>query len=1022
MIGIRTGEHKGYSRIVFDWLSKVPYQVRRTDTATAITFQRPGRVNLAPINARPPVNLRTIESNLEEGKLTVTLTMPEGARVRHFYSGPKLVVDIMTPASALASASASAPTETEISQPAKAIPTAPPAKTEAPARLEKVAGGGPAPLLPESAPVPQPARGEAAKAAGGPIALTPPKGEPGKQGQTVPRQAGGVTAAVEQPAGGQAPGSNMVSLGPSMPNLGPEPLEKALEAAVPAGLALPPGLDSVVTLRFDWNEPVAAAVFRRAGYLWAVFDKAKEMDLDSLRTAGGNVIRTIERVPAKRATALRLTTVSGINPSIRRDGLSWILEFRKQPLAPVTTIEANPEPNSPVGARLFFSVPEPGNVIAIRDPEVGDNLVVVPVIPLGHGVTWNYRYPQARILLSGQGVVIQPRIDDLRIKPLRQGVEITSGGGLKISPVTEQLLAKIKLGPTKPLSRVFDLDQWRRGGLAAFNANKYEFQNAIAVAKGKDREKARLDLAHLYFANNMAAEALGVLQLVGEDRPEIVNEPDFKALRGASNVLMGRLDEAKEDLYQPVLDNIDEAIFWRAILRAKDNDLAGAAPDLKRTSGITFPYPNNLKIPLAAIAADAAVETGDIRQATRFLDVLNVIGPSPAQKSELNYITGRLRELAGDFDEAIGLWEEVQRGTHRPSRAKAARARAELLFKLNRITAAEAIEELEKLRFSWRGDIFEFGLLRRLGELYVTDGKYREGLRTLKQAAIHFRDNEKAIEVTQDMVDIFSRLYLDDEADQMPPVAAIALYDDFKELTPAGPKGDEMIRKLADRLVAVDLLDRAAQLLDNQVKFRLKGTERARVGARLALVYILDRKFDKAIETLETSNGKGLPEALASQRRHLMARALVDMNRGKEVLPLLEADASADADLLRAEIYWQRRDWTEVSRYLTRLIRGEGQTPPQTLDDRQARHVLDLAVALTLSGNELALARLREGYGSAMAKGPFKDAFQLIASPQTQGLINYRSIADKVSEVENFQVFLSSYRERLRDSSLSAIN
>jgi hypothetical protein len=104
------------------------------------------------------------------------------------------------------------------------------------------------------------------------------------------------------------------------------------------------------------------------------------------------------------------------------------------------------------------------------------------------------------------------------------------------------------------------------------------------------------------------------------------------------------------------------------------------------------------------------------------------------------------------------------------------------------------------------------------------------------------------------------------------------------------------------------------------------------------------------------------------------------------------------------------------------VVRGASETPPKTLDERHARHVLDLAVALTLSGNELALTRLRKGYGAAMAKGPFKDAFQLIASPQTQGLINYRSIAEKVTEVENFQAFLSTYRERLRSGSLSAIN
>ena len=50
-----------------------------------------------------------------------------------------------------------------------------------------------------------------------------------------------------------------------------------------------------------------------------------------------------------------------------------------------------------------------------------------------------------------------------------------------------------------------------------------------------------------------------------------------------------------------------------------------------------------------------------------------------------------------------------------------------------------------------------------------------------------------------------------------------------------------MIRKLSDRLVAVDLLDRASQLLEHQVKFRLKGPERAKVGASLAFINLTNR-------------------------------------------------------------------------------------------------------------------------------------------------------------------------------------
>ena len=838
-----------------------------------------------------------------------------------------------------------------------------------------------------------------------------------------------ITPAAETPAAASAaPAAPISPLTSVLPSAG-GPAEDAPQSVLAGSadgeeeiaeeLAETPPIEAI-TLRFEWDEPVAAAVFRRAGYLWAVFDKAVDLDMDRLRAAAGNAVHSMERLAARRATALRMKTVAGVNPRLRRDGLAWLLDLRQQIMEPETTIDVAPEPNSPVGTRLFLPVAEPGNVIALHDPEVGDTLVVIPVIPLGHGINLSYDYPQFSILPSGQGVVLKSHIDDLRVRPLRQGVEVTSGAGLYVSAVSDALLANTRLASPRPLSRVFDMEKWRREGVGSFWSNKQKLQHAVATAKKEERNGPRMDLVRFYFAHGFATEALGVLKLVGEDQPNKLSDAEFRAMRGASRFLMNRLVAAQEDLGHSSLADNDEAVFWRALVRAAAYDLAGAAPDLKRTGGITRPYPKALKIPLGTLVAEAAVEVGDSRLASRYLDVLKMIGPSRQQRDHLDYVEGRLKELAGDFDAAIETWEAVQKGPHRPSRAKAAVARAELLYKLNRINRSQAIEELEKLRFAWRGDEFEFKLLRRLGQLYVEEGNFRDGLRTLKQAATHFRTHEQVSEVTQRMAEVFTDLYLNGKADTFSPVAAIALYEDFKELTPAGPKGDEMIRKLADRLVAVDLLDGAAKLLANQVHFRLKGVEKARVGARLALVYILDRRFDAALQVLGVSHGPGLGDDLETQRRHLRGRALVGLERGNEALVLLDGDATPNAQLLLAEINWKKKQWKPAAAALGQVVRRLARGQP--LDEREARHVLDLAVALTLSGNEGALDQLRQAHGKAMADSPYKDAFRLIAAPSTDGLMNYRNIAEKMKEVEGFQSFMTAYRDQLRAKKLSAIN
>ena len=72
------------------------------------------------------------------------------------------------------------------------------------------------------------------------------------------------------------------------------------------------------------------------------------------------------------------------------------------------------------------------------------------------------------------------------------------------------------------------------------------------------------------------------------------------------------------------------------------------------------------------------------------------------------------------------------------------------------------------------------------------------------------------------------------DGDAMPAVEALGLFYDYRELTPIGRRGDEMIRRLTDRLVAVDLLDQAAELLQHQVDHRLQGAARAQVATPAA--------------------------------------------------------------------------------------------------------------------------------------------------------------------------------------------
>ena len=142
------------------------------------------------------------------------------------------------------------------------------------------------------------------------------------------------------------------------------------------------------------------------------------------------------------------------------------------------------------------------------------------------------------------------------------------------------------------------------------------------------------------------------------------------------------------------------------------------------------------------------------------------------------------------------------------------------------------MRELEMLSVIWRGDAHRG---EDAEQMLAQDLRRNRPLcRTLLAAAktaTRLQPNSELSRQGQDAASaLFSQLYLGPKGDDMKPVDALAMFYEYRELTPIGRRGDEMIRRLADRLVAVDLLDQAAELLQYQVDKRLEGAARAQVG------------------------------------------------------------------------------------------------------------------------------------------------------------------------------------------------
>jgi tetratricopeptide (TPR) repeat protein len=669
---------------------------------------------------------------------------------------------------------------------------------------------------------------------------------------------------------------------------------------------------------------------------------------------------------------------------------------------------------------VIFPLEGGSRLITLMDPDLGDRLYVVPVATAGVGLAVSRRFPQFQALGSFQGLVVASLSDTARLQLEADGLRV-SGAGLQVTP--EIIEAGTGEDSRAKRHRLLHLADWRWGGEREFLGNRQLLQrNAVAPSDPSKLDLARLELARFYFAHGLASEARSVLNLTARDSTRFTRDPELILLRAASAFLVQDYLAAAAGLADPALADEWDAVTWRAALAAAAQDWAYAAQLFDRAEPLIGVYSRAVRVRLGLLAAEARLGIGDSGGASLYLERIRQEQPKPFEQTQLDYLEGRRLMIDNQGDKAVELWQKVASSAHRPSQARARLALLEYGLDQGSLGTEAAIAELEHLRFLWRGDQFEVALLERLAELYEAQGEYRAALHALRQAASHFPGSAHAKAAARHMTDIFVAVNLGESKSALPPLKTMALYEEFKELTPVGAVGNRLVERLIDRLVTVDLLERAAKLLAEQIAQRLKGMERDQALNRLALIYLLDRRPQDAVDTLAAAPARDDTQASAGilmERRRLMVRALADLGRSPEALDLLRGDESEAAQKLRAELLWELADWPAAAVALARFV---PEMPPagRPLEASERRAVTNLAIAHTLAGDRRALNDLARRYGPAMAGGPDAEAFTLLISDFDSPQLG--AITEELAGVDTVQAFLAGYKARMAEAGLSGVN
>jgi len=303
-----------------------------------------------------------------------------------------------------------------------------------------------------------------------------------------------------------------------------------------------------------------------------------------------------------------------------------------------------------------------------------------------------------------------------------------------------------------------------------------------------------------------------------------------------------------------------------------------------------------------------------------------------------------------------------------------------LRFAAGRIDAREAAERLDKLQYAWRGDRFEEELRDRLVALRQQSGDWRAALALLRENVALSPDNPAP---RARLTDAFAAFLRGSAADSMTPLEFVSLVNENADLLPAGPDGDALEARLADRLLALDLPQRAGPVLDKLMKAAPTGAGRAVFGARLAAVRQREGDARGVLEALSASDAPDLPKELTDRRTMLLATAQAlggDTQRALSELATVDGPA---ADEARAAILERANNWPAAQKALADYV-AKTVPPEGALGETQRRTLLRLATAAARAGDDASLATLRQTHTARMGSGPLADMFRLLTADKVR--------------------------------------
>jgi hypothetical protein len=912
---VRSGNHPDFGRVVIDRSDKTTYQLDQDGDHVVVRFADDIKLG------NPPAAPRNVLSITTDGQ-TLDLILKHGVKLHPTRLDGRVVFDILDGSGNAAS-------------PAKSRPGPHPPSSMA---LAPELGGRS---------ITEPAAAQPASTA----ERTPVSAQPLPLTQSTPTQSTPAQSTPAQTLPGPKP---IVATQQTPPGRDVLPENVGPIALLARRVKMPAGLDgSAFQVAFD--STTGAASFRNGDNTYIVFDERRPVDMGALRSDPVFSAATVQLLP--NGTLFRIPLPPARSIALTQMPQGWRIA------ALTTAPRQQPIAVSYADGYLRFAAEQAGDVISLADPDTGATLLVGTQHRPGQGVVITRRGSEFILRPTIQGVVVEPLSDAITFKQTPTGFSLTGGpAGLLLSPptsLTDSLLDAAMLTRRLVFSTIPPEALLRRA-----TRQIAEAATSAPMARGIRHRIA----AQSFMSLGLAAEAESLLHMAAEQDPKEAASAETGALTAIAALLAGRPEEA-DALADPRLDGTDEISLWRAVRQAmQDDGSPGAAAVFAATAPLVFQYPRPIRDHILPLIVETMINGGEIAPAAHLLG-------QHKNDPGLAYARALMKQAEGATDQALGMLDALANGHDQFDRARAAIRAVELRLASRKLDKVKAADALDKLLYAWRGDARELALRERIADLRAQTGASRVALTTLRQAETDFP--EQATPIHERLKDMFAGMIRDQSDQQISPIDFVSTVDENADLMLDSTDDDAEQQSLAERLLALDLPERAKPVLAKLMRSSKSDVAKARFGASLATLQSRDGNDAGVRTTLDGSEGHDLPPDLVEQRMILRAQSVAHMGDPAAANAMLTPLRTSPAIQARAQILENASDWAGAERAWSDCV---GLTLPENgmLDDAQTRTVLRLATATARAGDDPGLAGLRTRYGSRIGASPLGDMFRLL--------------------------------------------